>query len=92
MRRIPASIALFAKPDSPGAAELLAHIAAFFASRSVETRVMDSRADQASISSGVSGCDLAVVIGGDGSMIAVGRRLMSLDVPIWGVNMGTLGF
>ena len=36
--------------------------------------------------------DYAIVIGGDGSFIEVARALRGRDVPILGVNMGTLGY
>lgn len=36
--------------------------------------------------------DCAVVIGGDGSLIEVARLFWDKDIPILGVNMGTLGY
>jgi NAD+ kinase len=36
--------------------------------------------------------DLAIVIGGDGTMLALGRQLAPFDVPLIGVNQGRLGF
>lgn len=36
--------------------------------------------------------DCAIVIGGDGSFIEVARVLKRHDIPILGVNMGTLGY
>ena len=36
--------------------------------------------------------DCAIVIGGDGSLIEVARALPGHDIPILGVNMGTLGY
>ena len=36
--------------------------------------------------------DCAIVIGGDGSLIEVARLFWEQDIPILGVNMGTLGY
>lgn len=36
--------------------------------------------------------DCAIVIGGDGSLIDVARVLHERDIPILGINMGTLGY
>lgn len=36
--------------------------------------------------------DCAIVIGGDGSLIEVARVLQDWDIPILGINMGTLGY
>jgi NAD+ kinase len=37
-------------------------------------------------------CDLAVVVGGDGTMLGIARELARHHMPLVGINMGRLGF
>ncbi len=37
-------------------------------------------------------CDLCVVVGGDGTMLGIGRQLAEYGVPLIGINQGRLGF
>ena len=37
-------------------------------------------------------CDLALVVGGDGTMLGIGRQLAQFGIPLVGINQGRLGF
>jgi NAD+ kinase len=44
------------------------------------------------LAQGAAGADLAVVIGGDGSMLSTARELVRERVPLVGINLGRVGF
>ncbi len=89
---------------SPAVAEstraVLEDIAGFLASQGCEVAIERDTA----ASSGISGhpeldadaigaqCDLGLVVGGDGTMLGIGRRLAPHGVPLIGINQGRLGF
>jgi NAD+ kinase len=37
-------------------------------------------------------CDLCLVVGGDGTMLGIGRKMARYGVPLIGINQGRLGF
>ncbi|MCC6656655.1 MAG: NAD kinase [Rhodocyclaceae bacterium] len=94
------SIALIGKYKSPEIAESLLNLAAFLRSRDVAVMVEEGTAalvgaDGFPVASyAVIGqrADLAIVLGGDGSMLTAARQLAESGVPLVGVNQGRLGF
>ena len=44
------------------------------------------------IASVAADCSLALVIGGDGTILAVARQIHDFEIPLLGVNLGTKGF
>ncbi len=82
----------------PGAA--LEDIAQFLSSQGCDV-VIESQTAQ---SAGLGGhavldlagigrqCDLGLVVGGDGTMLGIGRQLARYGVPLIGINQGRLGF
>ena len=37
-------------------------------------------------------CDIAIVVGGDGTMLGIARQLARFNIPLVGINQGRLGF
>ncbi len=37
-------------------------------------------------------CDIAVVVGGDGTMLGIARQMARFNIPLVGINQGRLGF
>ena len=102
--RSPRTIALVGKYHSPEIAESLRRLAEYLHERGVSVfieretaenvgRLVDlSRWVACDFSDIGAHADLAIVIGGDGTMLNAARRLARYRVPLVGVNLGRLGF
>ncbi|MGB2903468.1 MAG: NAD kinase [Candidatus Dechloromonas phosphoritropha] len=102
--RSPRTIALVGKYHSPEIAESLRRLAEYLHERGVSVFIERETAEnvgrQVDLSRWVAcdfsdigaHADLAIVIGGDGTMLDAARRLARYRVPLVGVNQGRLGF
>jgi NAD+ kinase len=83
-----------------GARAILLDIARFLERTGLEVSIEKDTASYASIteypSLSVAGigehCDLGLVVGGDGTMLGIGRQLACYGIPLIGINQGRLGF
>ena len=70
---------------------LAAEIEAWLAERSVQTWVASNRDDTA-VTDLVAESSMVIVLGGDGSLLRAGRTASPFGVPVFGVNLGKVGF
>jgi NAD+ kinase len=100
-------VALFGKYNAPSAGQAgvrartaLEDIAAFLHGRGCDVSVHQDTADSLGLSAHPAldiatigkRCDLGLVVGGDGTMLGIGRQLAPYDIPLIGINQGRLGF
>ena len=79
---------------------IMAEIGAFLESQGCEVSVERSTADELhdkrytalTVEQIGERCDLGLVVGGDGTMLGIGRQLAPYGVPLIGINRGRLGF
>jgi len=93
-------IALITNYDADIIADTVKTVVDFLQSRGIEP-VLDEHCSGLLPGSGLktaytegdlSKCDLAITIGGDGTMLRAARILANLDIPLLGINRGRLGF
>jgi NAD+ kinase len=94
------NVALIGKYKSPEIAEPLLRLAGFLSQRGVAIKldtltaehIVRNDHDVASLEEIGDSCELAIVIGGDGTMLNIARTFAPYDVALVGVNQGRLGF
>ncbi len=92
------TVGIFAKPNAPAAIRLVPELLDWLAARGVAVRLDEVAAQYAGRSDGLSradvpdGCDLAIVLGGDGTLLSAARAVGGRAIPLLAVNLGGLGF
>jgi NAD+ kinase len=94
----PKTIGLIAHPGKPGVGELINSLAAEFARHSMsillekETAAVAGKKSDLTVAQIAAKVDLLVVAGGDGTILSVADRMGDANTPIFGINVGSLGF
>lgn len=97
------TVGIFSKPNSPPAMKLVPTLLLWLSERGIEARLDHETARYAGTSASASnggldrsqvpnGCDLAVVLGGDGTLLSAARAVGNRAIPLLAVNLGGLGF
>jgi len=93
--------AIVGKFQAQGMRALLEEIAQFLLSRGLEVSMERATANNTGMAAEYGAltpaemgqqCDLAVVVGGDGTMLGIARELARHNIPLVGINQGRLGF
>jgi NAD+ kinase len=91
------SVGICVKPEQPQLADLIRALEKWLVERGIEV-LPDPESGRSTEAEGLARgelagrVDLVIVLGGDGTLLAVARAVGARDVPILGVNLGTLGF
>jgi NAD+ kinase len=103
MKRMPAGFkhaVIVGKYQARGIRPVLEEIAHFLVSRGLEVSLDTETAaatgmpdfEALSPEQMAQRCDIAVVVGGDGTMLGIARELARHNLPLVGINQGRLGF
>ena len=92
--------AVVGKPQAQGMRELLDEVAQFLVAEGLDVSLELATAqatgldayDVVDTTQLGRQCDVAVVVGGDGTMLGIARELARHDTPLVGINQGRLGF
>ncbi len=92
--------ALIGKYNALGSRNVLDEVARFLISQGLEVSMEHETAlntgltDYGALTPAELGqcCDIAVVVGGDGTMLGIARQMVGFNIPLVGINQGRLGF
>ena len=93
-------VALIGKYHAQGSRSALESIGHFLSAQGCDVAIEQDTASNTGLTqypildvAGIGAhCDLGLVVGGDGTMLGIGRLLAQFGVPLIGINQGRLGF
>jgi len=95
------SVGIVSKPNSVAASRIVPRLLAWLRHRHIAIRMDEDTAFYAGGSDGSNGtprsevpegCDLMIVLGGDGTLLSAARAIGRREIPMFPVNLGGLGF
>jgi len=92
------TVGIVSKPNTPAAAQVIPAVLEMLHARGISARIDEQTAEYLGGVSGLprqavpEGCDLIVVLGGDGTLLSAARAIGKREIPLLPVNLGGLGF
>ena len=92
------AVGIVSKPNVDEAARVVPGVVEWLKARGIAVRFDEATAAYLGNADGVAreevaeGCDLLIVFGGDGTLLAAARSLRGREIPLFPVNLGGLGF
>lgn len=92
------SVCVFSKPNIADAHDIVPALLQWLEARGIATRIDRQTAAYAGRDGGydredlVENTQMAIVLGGDGTLLAAARAVGGRDIPLLAVNLGSLGF
>ena len=92
------TVGICSKPNSAEALAIVPRLLEWLRERSIAVRCDVETAAYAPSAPGLprgevpQGCDLVIVLGGDGTLLSAARAIGKLEIPLFAVNLGGLGF
>src|SRR3974390_1416944 len=91
------TVGIISKPGVPAAAGVVPKLLEWLRARGIEARI-DRQTTEYTSEPGLpreevtEGCDLVIVLGGDGTLLSAARAIGKREIPLFPVNLGGLGF
>jgi NAD+ kinase len=92
------AVGVISKPGVPAAAELVPKLVEWLRAQGLAMRCDEETAAYDGTCQGLprkqvpEGCDLVIVLGGDGTLLSAARAIGRGEIPLFPVNLGGLGF
>jgi NAD+ kinase len=93
MERVVKTIAIFYQGRKQDTSQAAAQLVPMLQEQGYDVRIIDIRKEaEESTDSSLAGCDVVLVLGGDGTIVHAARLCSRINVPIVGINFGRVGF
>ena len=91
IRVFPQKVGVVSKPDAPEAVPVLKAVVSWLQDKGITVWQGGHDKDRVNLDA-MPDLDLLLVLGGDGTIISVARRILDRSIPVAGINFGRVGF